>query len=72
MQERGCGRWTGNRKSIWSGLSLEPCRLSPDPLPNKNKKWERLIHLDHVLDMVGRGLESTHLKIFGAKKEQGI
>ena len=24
MQERGCGRWTGNRKSIWSGLIGEP------------------------------------------------
>ena len=23
MQERGCGRWTGNRKSIWSGLSVK-------------------------------------------------
>ena len=21
MQEKGCGRWTGNRKSIWSGLT---------------------------------------------------
>ena len=26
MQERGCGRWTGNRKSIWSGLTS---KISP-------------------------------------------
>ena len=25
MQEKGCGRWTGNRKSIWSGLTVQWC-----------------------------------------------
>ena len=36
--------------------SLEPG--SPDPLPNKNKKGETLEDVDHMLDMVGLGLQS--------------
>ena len=37
---------------------IHSSQVLPDPLPNKNKKGESLEDFDHVLDMVGCGLQS--------------